>query len=83
MMVSHKYSYDEAITKFIEEYIEMPAAWYTIKNGKKVLFPLFVHIAISILIVHEVFTLVELKEEFYFEYGMVLKYNTANFGYWE
>lgn len=71
------YSYEEAITKFIEEYMEMPKDWYKpTENYKKVLFPGYVHIAISLMIFNGLFdSPEEVKEEFFNEYGMVLYYN--------
>lgn len=75
-------AYEEAVTKFIEEYMEMPPIWYVTRNNKKVLSPLFVHVAICFMIAHELFTLEEVKKEFYNEYGMILYYNTDDFEYY-
>lgn len=77
-------AYEEAVTKFIEEYMEMPSSWYVTRNNKKVLFPSFVHIAICILIAHCVFmSPLEVREEFFNKYNMVLFYNIDSLGYWE
>lgn len=76
---AHSLAYEKAVTEFIEEYMSMPADWY--EKGRRILSPMYIDVAVSILIAKEVFTLQEIREEFYDAYKMVLNYNTENLNY--
>lgn len=78
-MTNKNLCYDVAITKFLEEYLEMPKQWYSSTAKGRVLYSIYADVAISVLIAKEVFTLSEIKQEFYKEYKMLLKYNTEGF----